>query len=406
MEIIGLKMTSVDYRDKILNTNLLDIIKNLGLILFIELPLFLSVDLSKINIILDNTINALKVFSLLFLIVIWFRKAIRSSQSKSLILFLILTGWTGITTLINKGDLIYYLITWGGFLGVALLINIYIETPVRLIYTLDFILSTLAVLNFITVIFFPDGLWQQGLEGYWLLGHRNSFGPPLIASLAIRLTNDIYRHNKVRLLTFGLYGIALTSTLITWSATSIVAILLSGLALILIKTSLLNNKQDVFLGYAAYQIMNVLIVYKNIQYSFSSIINSLLNRSASLTGRVQLWEIVKAKISQSPLTGYGVHRPIDNGLTIYNAAYVHSHNGELDVIYNDGLIGYIVYISLFLVALLQSGRYIKYDYVRALVLFLFIMLIYSITNIFISSYAVLLLMLSANAEQLVLKRNL
>lgn len=151
----------------------------------------------------------------------------------------------------------------------------------------------------------------------------------------------------------------------------------------------------------SYAFVDIGVVFFGIQNWFSSLIQTLLHRSADLTGRSRLWDIVETKIWENPVIGHGVHVASDNGLTGYDPNYVHAHNGELDIVYNSGFLGLICYIIFLCMAVSRCAKYWESVIVQLAFFFLIFMMIHAITGLFFSSYTCLVLWLCLNAKALV-----
>lgn len=372
-------------------------------------PLFLSVDLSYISNMLDNAINAWKVTSFFILAYSFTRHSMSNPIRVHLFIFLLLMAILFISTLLNKGSFTQYLIIWGGFFGVVLFVELYINTaPREMLIALKIVLGVLVVLNAITAVAFPDGMrtivrdegWRVTTEGYWLLGHRNNFGTPILAALLACAVSDMCIYKKLRLSSAMVALASLISVIVTWSATSVVTTVLAVTIIVAIGFNARLNKIKpipLVIGYAA---IDIGIVVFDIQRRFSSFIENVLHRSADLTGRVQLWDIVKSKIPESPIIGHGIQLSGKNGLTEYNRNYVHAHNGELDIIYNGGFLCLICYGALILTAASRCAKYWDSPYVRLSYFILILIMVHAITGLFFSSYACMVLWLCLNAEVL------
>lgn len=378
-------------------------------LIFLAFPLFLSVDLDNISSILDNIVNIWKLLSFLLLTVAFIRLSINNKLSAQLIVFVSLLMILLVSTLLMEGSLIQYFIIWGGFFGVVLLAETYIKTrPRELLIALKITLSTLVLINALTVLVFPNGIWtvvqdegwRLSYEGYWLFGHRNNFGTPILAALLACSVSDIIYYARIKKSTVVIAVASIYSVVVTWSATSLVTTVLA-LAL-LVGIIIFGSFKAIRPGYllGAYALVDIGIVFFDIQNRFAALIKDVLHRSADLTGRSQLWDIVKTKIRESPIFGYGIRTTVDNGLTVYNSNYVHAHNGELDIVYNSGFLGLACYIVLLILAVMKCGKNWDCAAVQLAFFFLILMMVHAITGLFFSSYTCLALWLCLNAETL------
>lgn len=378
-------------------------------LVILTFPLFLSVDLDRISRLLDTTVNMWKVLSFLVLLAAFVKQFKNNKISLHFVVFVFLLIVLLLATLLSGGSLTQYFIIWGGFFGVVLLVETYIKASTReLLLALKITLSVLVLLNAATVFAFPHGIWSTvhnegwriSYEGYWLFGHRNNFGTPILAALLACSVFDYTFHGKLKLSTVAIMLVSLFSVVATWSATSLVTTVLAIILLLLVGVfrSMKAIRPEYLLG--AYAAVDIGIVFFDIQRRFATLIEGVLHRSADLTGRLQLWEIVKSKIWESPYVGHGIQSSSNNGLTIYDPNYVHAHNGELDIVYNSGFLGLACYLVLLFIAVGKCGKSWSCVVVQLSFYFLILIMVHAITGLFFSSYACLALWLCLNADTL------
>lgn len=123
-----------------------------------------------------------------------------------------------------------------------------------------------------------------------------------------------------------------------------------------------RNKQ---IGYSTVCItalsLNVGILFFRIQNIFSYIIEKLLHKSLTLTGRIYIWDIVLAKCLKHPLIGVGAElNNNDKNITINEMQHVffertQAHNQLLSILYFNGIIG----IALFIIFILYAGKKLR-----------------------------------------------
>ncbi|WP_168769249.1 O-antigen ligase family protein [Priestia megaterium] len=110
---------------------------------------------------------------------------------------------------------------------------------------------------------------------------------------------------------------------------------------------------------------------KIIQY----LLEDLLNRDLTYTGRVYIWDITKKAIMQRPFSGYGInafwsseyYKEVNSKYIAFNPT--HSHDGFLDIILSVGIVGLLLYILWGLILLRMCMNLSKYNYSFALLCF-------------------------------------
>lgn len=370
-------------------------------IVVLAFPLFLSVDLFNISTLLDDAINAWKILSTALVILLYLNRFIgRKPVSTHILPMTVIMAMLLFSTIANSGSLQRFAIVWGGFFAVGLLVESNIrERPLQLLLALKIVLGSIALINFATVILAPDGLWSNEAEGFWLLGHRNNFGTPLIAALVLAGASDLIRRRRLTVSTFIIGAASIASVLLTWSASSVVAVILTAIAVVLAAFGRKGLKWfKPFPLLITYAIIDIGIVVFHIQDLASDFITNVLERSTDLTGRTQIWDLVFDMIRKSPLIGNGVQLSENNGLTKYNVNFVHAHNGELDILMQGGLFVFIPFVFMMIITARSATK--SYDFLPVQILFIGLILVMfrGITGLFFSSYAMLLVFLILNAD--------
>ncbi|MGO2933202.1 O-antigen ligase family protein [Microbacterium sp.] len=364
-------------------------------------PLFLSVDLDRFSPTLDTVINAWKLLSLAICVFLYLNRLLGKKRAAAHIwpMILVLLALL-LSTIVNLGSFETYFIVWGGFFAVCLLVDANIrERPLQLFLALKIALGAIAMLNFTTVVLRPGGLWYTATEGFWLLGHRNNFGTPLIAAIVVSTAYDLLARRRLSVSTLVISAVSFGSVAITWSASSVVTVVLAIAAVLLValsKTGLRWLRPFVLL--TAYVAIDLGIVLFQVQERASEFIARVLDRSADLTGRTRIWDIAFEMIRESPVWGNGVQLAQNNGLTYFDPNFVHAHNGELDILMQGGLLAFVPFVVMILLATRNANRYYQRRAVQILYLGLILVMLRAITGLFFSSYAVLLVFLILNSD--------
>lgn len=86
---------------------------------------------------------------------------------------------------------------------------------------------------------------------------------------------------------------------------------------------------------------------------FVDLLLSLVQRSTSLTGRTDLWRLALEQAASSPLWGQGFGLTPDySGVSHAN----HAHNGFIQVYFDRGLVGVLIFLAIFVGAFLAAVR--------------------------------------------------
>lgn len=110
-------------------------------------------------------------------------------------------------------------------------------------------------------------------------------------------------------------------------------------------------------GFLGLNILNISIVFFNAQMLFANFITNVLHENADLNHRTAIWQVVLAKIAESPLIGHGLNMgnvsfAVGQGIAGINQA---THNGILYFVFSSGIIG-TVYILGDLFSVIKKNK--------------------------------------------------
>lgn len=204
------------------------------------------------------------------------------------------------------------------------------------------------------------GAWR-GI--YW---HKNQLGSLMALFNAIFLLSFFMRSKSIfkRILSFILYVFSLLLVFFAKSAAGY--ILVMGLHLLIAIIAIWLWLRDSLKAIHYYTflfsgIVIVIIIYKNLDFLFG-----LLGRSPSLTGRIPMWEILIRKVVfRSPWIGYGfgaVWTVEKFRVGMQHAAgwgypILIADNGFLDILLHLGLIGLLLFLSVWISVWVRSIRH-------------------------------------------------
>ena len=225
--------------------------------------------------------------------------------------------------------------------------------PQKTINALAKVLQTLVLINFLTIIFFPNGMYSTSrYETNWFFMYDNTHFMWYLAAILTSVIDQMI-NNKKRIVLIVLLIITSFCTFYCMSATSVVAYVF-----LLINLFILLIRKKPFLTYGkrliAYLFANYLIIYAQIQRYFEWFIVGILGKGLTFTGRTTIWERTIELISQKPILGYGFETT-NFSKKLGSIFYTHAHNTILDIFYKGGIIAIIFFILM----LLEIGNCIK-----------------------------------------------
>jgi exopolysaccharide production protein ExoQ len=111
-------------------------------------------------------------------------------------------------------------------------------------------------------------------------------------------------------------------------------------------------------------------------------------RSATLTGRIPMWNAVLSAIGRHPWLGYGYdvfwhNYSIDLAKMKYTLQFLpfHAHNGYLDILLSIGVVGLVVFLGGFVTYAWRAGKLLQSDEIRGAKWPLFVLLFFAVYNL-------------------------
>lgn len=241
-------------------------------------------------------------------------------------------------------------------LSLLMLIDLYIHKDfLKTLKTLEFVLTILFLINFITVIIKPDGLYiaieSNGNVGYFL-GMRNDTIEYILPLLSVLLLEQfLFNRSILRLLFFG--ATAIMTYIISHSTNALLCVIfLFCYNLIFYKgkpKKIFNTYYFLMLSF----LLSIGIILLGIQDNFEFLITQILGKSLTFSGRTRIWYRSIQYIKLRPLLGYGIEDSYTKYLHI--GATNSCHNYFLDILYYGG----IIFLFLFIVFLLFNFHKIR-----------------------------------------------
>lgn len=366
---------------------------------FFKLPIFEFISGLRF---LDSMFDIAKIAALAVIVFLY----IKQSRISRVILCVVLYQLTlFISTVINNGNYWKLAVSCGTIIGFCMITELAVRQNSRLYFkTVLDIYIPLTVLNLIAVIkFFPNGLVRDDFYGnaYYILGHRNSFAAVFMPIMIYGFIDSFLQNKMINKKTALLTASITVTTLITWSATGV-----AGLAMFLLFVFLVYGKRSAML----FDSLNLSVIYVaaflcivvfRLQSAFSFIIEDLLHKNISFTGRTDIWDIAIMLIKRSPIIGYGVYE--GHGLIFTRGQYYYAHNAVLEVLLQGGALSLVFYALIFAVSAAALYRYRRVRVSRILSFGIFtvmvMMLMEAYSNIWIFALPVVACCVPEMAEQ-------
>lgn len=286
-------------------------------------------------------IGALMSFSYALMIIIKKNEKI----SKYLILFVLFRVILIFTTIIRHGDILK--VGYQSVITVALFMyGIIFKEKKEIDRLIDILVKIFALYLFVNIILyiaFPKGLYTER-EGIHFLGIRTRFTEYAIVFIMLCVID--YKLKNIGLKKFVVYIIiAMLNIILPTIATAIIGITIMSITyMILAKSKIkIDYKMLLIIGI----IINCLVVFCRIQNIFSSIIENVLNKSITLTGRTEIWDLSYEYIFNKNII-FGNGYPENGNFVFWRVQLWQAHNQILQILYEAGLVGSILFYYMWI----------------------------------------------------------
>ena len=286
------------------------------------------------------------------------------------------------STIVNGGDIFGTFKVFVGTITFSMLIELAVkQSSWNLISALLIVLGIESVINSITIIMYPSGMFKTSewfdpfhhsvVRNNWFLGYDNghiNYILPLACAYWIYAT---YKDFPVIYRIFG-FAIIFGTVYFTWSAASVI-----GTTVFLLLAIMYECRLRLRVFKFKYLLIIIIITFLGlvifrIQNYFAFFITDILGKDLTLSGRTLIWDRTLSIFAEHPLIGIGVLSRLENFRLI---GAPHPHGLFLRVIFQTGIIGAVsmTIIFCFVVKSLNSTRN-KYCYILSSTLFCFLII--------------------------------
>lgn len=215
-------------------------------------------------------------------------------------------------------------------ISVFLILNCWFEfdskAPLKFI---KYLLSIYVIINLFTIF--------KNREMYFL-GEDNRFIFTMLVLITSCIIFDINNFGYINKKSIYIYLLCLITLLIRWSVGAFIGVLLIGILY------LINNKKEKFNVKYFYIIIGIIYLFcfiPQLQNILLDIFQTVFNKRQTVESRFMLWERALDYLKNNPLLGYGIEN-----IDILESKFivVHCHNMFLQIAYECGIIGLLIYI--------------------------------------------------------------
>lgn len=289
------------------------------------------------------------IYRIVVVISIFLLFLIKKKQlNKFSLLWVFFEIWIIIMTILNKGNIIYAFFQGLSIISIAILFQMYIDQIGSLLKNIYRVLSFFVLINFFTIIFFPNGMYTTGVTNLatenWFLGFKNEQTPYFLTLVGIMLIlSEVEKYNKKKIL---MLIVVILSAIIIKSSTLIVGLFI---LLILALFPFIRRNYQLF-NISSYIVTSLFLFIAipifRLQNIFSYIIINMLNKDVNFTNRTVIWDTTLNYIKFKPISGFGEQIPKIRNLMYNSFSVVSSHNQIMEYLYTGGILLIIIYLFI------------------------------------------------------------
>lgn len=232
--------------------------------------------------------------------------------------------------------------------------------------TMDMLFYPLTVLilaNFLLECLYPGGICTGGTYNYSynFLGIDNLLAPILVPYMFLTALRSTMRHGDLDWVSYTMIGVSALSLLLVWSATGLMGLLVALVFLLFFYQrrwqTLFNGATAMLSGFALF----FGVVLFRLQEVFSFLIEGVLHKGMSFTGRTEIWDEAIRRILASPALGYGLAQS-GKVYRLRKHKYYHAHNVFLEILMEGGFCALFCYLMLLAASVRQLMIHRKHPY--------------------------------------------
>ena len=257
-------------------------------------------------------------------------------------------SWIFLITVLRDGNISFAFNQMLTIITVALFWQMCSLDLYRVCKVMYLLLGFLIIVNFLTLIAFPNGMYVTGVTNTasenWFLGFKNKhmiYFLPFMGLSFMFGKMDGFNLKKIIMIV-----IVVISALYEQSSTTIVCL---GVMIIVGLVPFIQKHYKIFNMFTYFGLsilMFIMIPLFRLQYLFSYLIVTVLHKSTDLTYRTDLWDRAFMAIQQHIVSGWG-EQTNDVKHALYNSqSIISAHNQILEYLYTGGIVLLGLYIVI------------------------------------------------------------
>ena len=335
------------------------------------------------------------IISAIIFIVFLFLNILQKRLNCFIVFIIIFMFWRMYSSYVLNNEILDLINTMRILSSVLLINYTLIIRPKLTIQSLSFLFSIYIIVNFISVMLIPNGLYLTNtLTKAWFLGIENQFAFVLVPGSLIVFLSSWIKYNKVTLFPWIIITISIFSVLKIWSATGIVALFFLVFTILLSSYNKIYKVFNFVVFSITYAFIWFILIRLNHLTIFQVLIVKYLNKDLTLSSRTDIWNKVFEVIPNSIWYGFGVNSEVKPKIETTFAA----HNMFLQIILDSGIIGLILLIICVTLSGIQLQKFKKSGVSVLLVVGIFGVLIGGLAESYRLNYLLILMTLAVNIK--------
>lgn len=296
---------------------------------------------------IDNLYNIAQIIIAIVVLILTVKQ---HRLSKTLLYLVLPLTALLISSLINNIDFLSVLKNIAQTFSFCLIINYFTRENIKELYkSLVIALAMLVFLDLIFILMIPEGI-RIGLYNTWFLGAKNSHIVFILPMITVTYIYSFILTNKTFFKKILLISLVAASFFIIFSiqsATSIVSIMLF-FVLLFSSNKKIYQKFKLRWFNVIYLLLVFLIVGLQAQNIFTPLIEDILGKDVTFTGRTEIWADTLNFIREKPLLGFGMEPSQIRTTKLRDISALNSHNMILEIFYQGGILLFFLILIFWL----------------------------------------------------------
>lgn len=305
----------------------------------------------------SSLLNILSIGITIFIIALYILKR---QYSKFVIIYLIYIIFGYISCMCGfYSSTSIFVDTYMKITSIILLTDLLLKNDCKItLKILKIIFLIIIFINTITIILFPNGLYETNLyTNNWFLQYDNLHIFIFMPAMLISIISDKLEYNKISISTLFLLLMITFSVYYCFSANTVVAYTLFLIYIIFYKYI---NKIKVFNSVTYFIVYIVTFLFFSLlqlQNSISTFIVNILNKNLTFSGRTALWNTIIYYIKKKPILGYGIETNKIFTAKMGSIFFTHAHNTIFDILYKGGMVSLCIFMYLILLVIKELNKF-------------------------------------------------